>query len=228
MDVLSQIASINSIEIPINQLVFDIVLTALTAAILKLFYVRFGRSISNRQRLADNFVAIAVTTALVITIVKSSLALSLGLVGALSIVRFRTAIKEPEELAYLFLSIALGLGFGAHQWLITLVAFGVILIVLWIQYLASHTKQTVENLYLNITLPNNLKTRPTQLKAVIKLIAQHSAQVDLKKVDHQTKHTAIACRVKLNSVQNLDLLMADLQKTYPQAEIILTDTSSIF
>ena len=51
----------------------------------------------------------------VILIVKSSLALSLGLVGALSIVRFRTPIKEPEELIYLFLAIAIGLGFGAGQ-----------------------------------------------------------------------------------------------------------------
>ena len=45
---------------------------------------------------------LGITTTIVITIVKSSLALSLGLVGALSIVRFRAAIKEPEELVYLF------------------------------------------------------------------------------------------------------------------------------
>ena len=55
------------------------------------------------------------TTLLVIAVVKSSLALSLGLVGALSIVRFRTPIKEPEELAYIFLAIALGLCLGADQ-----------------------------------------------------------------------------------------------------------------
>jgi len=86
------------IQIPWQILVVDIILTAVCALILKLFYIRFGQSLSNRSRLANNFVAIAVTTALVITIVKSSLALSLGLVGALSIVRFRTAIKDPEEL----------------------------------------------------------------------------------------------------------------------------------
>ena len=51
---------------------------------------------------------------LIIFVVKSSLALSLGLVGALSIVRFRSAIKEPEELTFLFLNIALGIGFGAN------------------------------------------------------------------------------------------------------------------
>ena len=56
---------------------------------------------------------ITMTTMLIISIVKSSLALSLGLVGALSVIRFRAAIKEPEELTYLFLTIAIGLGFGA-------------------------------------------------------------------------------------------------------------------
>ena len=49
------------------------------------------------------------TTMLIISIVKSSLALSLGLVGALSIIRFRAAIKEPEELAYLFLAIGISI-----------------------------------------------------------------------------------------------------------------------
>ena len=49
------------------------------------------------------------------------MALSLGLVGALSIVRFRAAIKDPEELVYLFLVIATGLGCGAGQLKITLI-----------------------------------------------------------------------------------------------------------
>lgn len=62
---------------------------------------------------------IAVTTMMVISVVKSSLVLSLGLVGALSIVCFRTAIKDPEELAFIFLTIALGLGFGANQTRVT-------------------------------------------------------------------------------------------------------------
>ena len=56
-------------------------------------------------------------------IVKSSLALSLGLVGALSIVRFRTPIKEPEELVYLFLAIAIGIGYAAGQTLLTSLIF---------------------------------------------------------------------------------------------------------
>ena len=68
---------------------------------------------------------------------KSSLALSLGLVGALSIVRFRAAIKEPEELVYLFLIIAIGLGCGANQLIITTIGiiFALVLIVVYSKYL---------------------------------------------------------------------------------------------
>ena len=103
------------------------IITLLLALILAFIYTRYGKSLSNRKEFSSNFVLLSMTTMLIITIVKSSLALSLGLVGALSIVRFRTAIKEPEELGYLFLSIALGLGLGANQILITLIGFVILL-----------------------------------------------------------------------------------------------------
>ena len=74
------------------------------------------------------------TIMVVITVVKSSLALSLGLVGALSIVRYRTAIKEPEELAYTFLTIAIGLGMGADQTAVTAISFLLIVTIIIIRY----------------------------------------------------------------------------------------------
>lgn len=85
-------------------------------------YVRFLYSRTSRNPAADSvarvFPLLTLVTITVITVVKSSLALSLGLVGALSIVRFRAAIKDPEELVYLFLCIGVGLALGAEQpWL---------------------------------------------------------------------------------------------------------------
>ena len=86
---------------------------AITTYLLERVYRRCGTSLSNRSDFGRNFVMLACSTMMIVTIVKSSLALSLGLVGALSIVRFRAAIKEPEELCFLFLAIGIGLGFGA-------------------------------------------------------------------------------------------------------------------
>ena len=89
---------------------------------------------------ARNFMLVTMTTTLIITVVKSSLALSLGLVGALSIIRFRAAIKEPEELSYLFLAIAIGLGFGADQRVITVVAFGIIIGIILLRHFSRRSK----------------------------------------------------------------------------------------
>lgn len=58
--------------------------------------------------------AIAVITAAIILAVQASIVISLGMVGALSIVRFRTAVKEPLDLVFLFWSIAVGICCGAH------------------------------------------------------------------------------------------------------------------
>jgi hypothetical protein len=123
---LKEFLSTQSVHVDLASFAINIALAALLASILSWVYARFGDSLSNRRSFGRNFVLIATTTVLIISIVKSSLALSLGLVGALSIVRFRAAIKEPEELAYLFMTIAIGLGLGADQRLATVVAFAVI------------------------------------------------------------------------------------------------------
>ena len=118
-----------------EQFLLNLVITALITYAIGLFYVRFGNSISNRKKYAQNFLLLSLTTMLIIYIVKASVALSLGLVGALSIIRFRTAIKEPEELGYLFLNIGVGLAMGANQVLITLIAVSIILALLFFQAL---------------------------------------------------------------------------------------------
>lgn len=85
-------------------------------------YVRFLYRRSAPQVTGDSiskvFPLLTMITIALIAAVKSSLAVSLGLFGALSIVRFRAAIKDPEELVYLFLCIGVGVSVGAGQpWL---------------------------------------------------------------------------------------------------------------
>ena len=91
--------------ISISDLVINLLLGMGLSIGLAIYYLKFGHTYSDRTNHARILPILAVTTLLVITVVKSSLALSLGLVGALSIVRFRTPIKEPEELVYLFLEL---------------------------------------------------------------------------------------------------------------------------
>lgn len=65
---------------------------------------------------------LAMVTAMIIRTISSNLALSLGMVGALSIVRFRTAIKEPTDTAFMFWSITAGIMAGAGLYLVAIIA----------------------------------------------------------------------------------------------------------
>lgn len=81
---------------------------------------------------ATSLIAMCVTTTFVILAVTSNVVLSLGMVGALSIVRFRTAVKEPIEISYLFWAIAAGIVTGAGMFPLAVfgsVLIGIILIV---------------------------------------------------------------------------------------------------
>ena len=111
-------------------LLLNLGIGVLLSLVIKWHFSRFGSTLSNREEFSQVFPFVLLTTILIITVVKSSLALSLGLVGALSIVRFRTPIKEPEELAYLFISIAVGLGLGANQTIPTVIA-SIFILAVW-------------------------------------------------------------------------------------------------
>jgi len=101
-------------------LVFHLLSGGVLALYVRWLYRRYSASPSDTDSVTRVFPLLVIITTAVIAVVKSSLALSLGLVGALSIVRFRAAIKEPEELAYLFLCIAIGLSLGAELPLVSL------------------------------------------------------------------------------------------------------------
>ena len=104
----------SSARIPLVLFILNLIFTAVLTLILRQVYIRYGSALSNRKLFGRNFLMIAMTTMLIITIVKASLALSLGLVGALSIIRFRAAIKEPEQIVYLFLLIGISISVGAN------------------------------------------------------------------------------------------------------------------
>ena len=161
-------------NIRLSHFLINALLCALLSWIVAVYYNRHGNSVSNRGQFSNNFILLCLTTMLIITIVKSSIALSLGLVGALSIVRFRAAIKEPEELIYLFLVIAIGLGMGANQPEITIVAFVLIMSILIIKRALSgkHLRQGTKQMQLAIS------GRPIVVEKVNEVLSKNFTVVD--------------------------------------------------
>lgn len=196
-------------NVPLDEFLLNVIVTAILVALLRLFYIHFGNAISNRRRFANNFLPLALGTLLIIMIVKSSIALSLGLVGALSIVRYRAAIKDPEELTYLFIVIGLGLAGGANQPILGIVAFAVILGILYLSKLLGRQQVFRQENRLFV----NIQTDQEDVEIIAGILAQHLAYVELKRMDtlEQGMDLSFVCRAKeLGDIARLKTAMQEL------------------
>lgn len=114
-DVLKKsfLEGVNVVDLSIASVVLTIAVTTVLGLYIYLVY----RLISRKEFYSKNFnvslVVMAMITAAIILSIQSSVVISLGMVGALSIVRFRTAIKDPMDLVFLFWSISVGIICGA-------------------------------------------------------------------------------------------------------------------
>ena len=201
------------------KLILSLGIAALLGVVLGQVYIYFGHSLSNRRVFARNFLILVVTTTLIISIVRSSLALSLGLVGALSIVRFRAAIKEPEELAFLFLAISIGLGLGAGQALVTVVAMIVILGLIMVRSLF-RARPGQPNLYLTVTSPAAAKLGANQ---ILQMLAGVGASASLKRFDQTADQLEAAFLVNFKQVAHLERFTAQVRELSPQVRVSCHD-----
>ena len=126
----------------------EVLLAMLFAVIVGLFifwvYKKTFTGILYSSGFALTLIGLTLVTTLVIIAVTSNVVLSLGMVGALSIVRFRTAIKEPMEIVFLFWSIAVGIVIGAGM--IPLAVLGSVIIGIILLIFAN--RKNVENAYI--------------------------------------------------------------------------------
>jgi len=209
-------------ETPLLVFLGNLLLSAFLAYVIGLFYTRFGRSTSNRSDFSRNFILLTMTTMVIISVVKSSLALSLGLVGALSIVRFRAAIKDPEELTYLFLCISVGLGLGATQTLITTFSVGVILLVLWGK---SHfgTSHIMDSASLFLTVSGS-QEESSGLRKILPELKKKFRQVEMKRWEDRAEGFTVSFTVECVDAEQLLGFRDLIRKSIPDARITTTDT----
>ncbi len=206
-------------------LVFNLLLGLLLSAGVAWYYARFGEALSNRVKFARLLPILSLITILVISVVKASLALSLGLVGALSIVRFRTAIKDPEELIYLFLAIAIGLGLGADQRVPTVIAVLVITALLVaIRLLAPRAGR--KNLYLNIQTPEG-EDKGNTLATVNEILARNVRLVDMRRLDRHDRTLQLTYLLDCKDQNTLQRLVNELTEAIPACSFSFIDQSSM-
>lgn len=103
------------------KMVLALLMGFIVGLIIALVYRKAFRGVLFSPSFANTLIMLCMITTPVVMCIKSNIALSMGMVGALSIVRFRTAVKDPLDTAYMFWSLTMGILLGAELYTIALV-----------------------------------------------------------------------------------------------------------
>ena len=119
-------------KMPIETVFLILVIAFIVAMIIYLTYKNTYTGVMYNPRFNVSLVMITMVTTIVMVVIGSNISVSLGMVGALSIIRFRTAVKDPRDTAFIFWGVVSGLACGTQNYTIVLAGSIVICGVLFI------------------------------------------------------------------------------------------------
>jgi preprotein translocase subunit SecF len=142
----------------------------------------------------------------------------------LSIVRFRAAIKEPEELGFLFLAISIGLGLGASQPIITLVAFALISIIILFRHFSQKAEFT-QNLLLTIT---SFNPQVATLEKISDILKRSFSRCQIKRFDETKEMIEVLFLVEFESFDQLEKVKTQIRQLDNSIKISFLDNRGVF
>jgi hypothetical protein len=223
--VLNELNALEKFELEAPSLLLlalNLLVGIVLALALQWHFKRYGSTLSNKQEFSRIFIALILTTTLIITIVKSSLALSLGLVGALSIVRFRTPIKEPEELVYLFLAIGIGLGLGAGQTVVTVVSSAIIFGTT-AYFCTRQSPYSSDSVYLSIGVDGGM----TAIDTIHDIVNNNIMDGNLRRMEISDNATEVSYMISISDFSQISKLTAEIREKDPSARVSFVDQHNL-
>ena len=195
-------------------IVLGLTMAMAAALFILLIYQRTARQVTLNRSFCLSLLLISVISAMMVLTITSNLALSLGMVGALSIVRFRTAIKDSSDTAFLFWAVAAGITSGAGFYLLTILGC----LFVGIACVAAIL------IFDNVTKPFLLVIRATEPKigeAAEKLLAKHEIKFTLSSLVQNNSYTEVIYEMGLTAKKAA--LCADLKKIPGVTTVSLVD-----
>ena len=208
-----------STDVSTSTILIMLLVTALIGVYIFFVYRVACRKAFYSRSFAISLVAISMITAIIILTVQSSVVISLGMVGALSIVRFRTAIKDPMDLAFMFWAISVGIICGANLYEVAILGSILITIVILALHLIPNVKpallllvnasdSSVESKIVEVVAEN---TKASKVKSR-SITAEGIDMIIELKCD--TESELIKAVAAVESVKNVTLMEHDGEITY--------------
>ena len=187
----------NNVGISVTQILISMCITVLLSMFIYWVYKKTYSGVMYSKNFNITIMLISTVTSMVMMIIGSNLALSLGMVGALSIIRFRSAIKDPKDIGFLFWGIAVGLSTGTGIYIIGIIGSIFIAFLLFIFDRGIYN----DNCYLLIVKGNDINF--DKIESIIK---EHTSKFNLKMKNSTDIFTEATYEIKLKRNEDNEIL----------------------
>jgi uncharacterized membrane protein YhiD involved in acid resistance len=200
------VAELASPTVPLYGLVLAFVLSTMVAYV----YQKTFRGLSYSRNYVQAIVLISIIAAMVIQAVGDSLARGIGIMAAMAVIRFRTNLKDPRDLLFLFASLAAGIACGAYAFSVAVIGTLMFTAVAMILYYSPFSPESYFDGMLRFNLPNHSVAREL-FEATMKGYCKAFSLVTLREIE-QGKRLDYAYHIKLRRGRNHADLLAELGK----------------
>lgn len=202
---------ISMLSVPSRDLfdiVFSLLLSVVIAIIISQIYKYTHRGLSYELTFMATLVLLAPIVAVVMLYIRGDLVLSLGLIGSLSIIRFRTPIKDTRDMVFIFWIIAVGLGCGTYNWVVVLISTIIITVLMFIMHTIRYGQSYKTDYVLVVSGTGNHRTG--EINEIIKKYAKE-VKIRSKEIEDDYWETIFEVRFDKKALESTDDLLDELR-----------------
>lgn len=206
-------------SITLANVMISLILAFSLCLLLAKVYSFTHRGVSYSQSFIQTVVVMGVTVALIMIIIGSNIARAFSLVGALSIIRFRNAVKDSRDVGFIFMSMAIGMACGTHFYMIAIVAAMMLVVIILTMHHLDFGRREAKEIMLRIQVPSEVDQAST-IESIFRKLLNYFAIVSIDTLDKgQRKELLYVIEPKKN-VKREDII-SELSKIDHQAKVSL-------
>ncbi len=204
------------VKMPIQTVLLVLLVAFLVSLIIYLTYKNTYTGVLYNPRFNVSLIMITMITTMVMVVIGSNISVSLGMVGALSIIRFRTAVKDPRDTAFIFWCVVSGLACGTQNYTIVIVGSIFICLILFLfkKFITKNNKYVLIIKGKSFDLKEVEKTLDKKLKDYIckgKYISVNGMEIiyDVKIKDSKISDDIIVSLSKVSGVNTINIVSSN-------------------
>tara|TARA_B100001939_G_scaffold343814_1_gene357155 strand:+ start:1156 stop:1830 length:675 start_codon:yes stop_codon:yes gene_type:complete len=209
---MSEFLELSNIQLAtttISEFIVGFLTTVILSLVIKYIYQKYSNSVSNKKIISSIFPLFSLSIFLIVVTIKSSIVLSLGLVGALSIIRFRTAIKEAEQIVYFLILTAISISTAAASFIFPF------LLVFFVYIYAYNTFKRKSGKVLSVNdqiVIGVTKIKNEEIHSLVKLLNENNVNVEVQSINKQDHLITLVLKVSDFELGYLSIIEDFLKK----------------